>query len=105
MKKVRFVGFDVHAQTIAAAVAEPDGEVRNLGMIANRVESVRKLLKKLGTPGQLKVCYEAGPLPVCATRTSVARLFRSSIFRSPWQPNRLLTIWKHLLSHNPNYHL
>jgi transposase len=61
MKKVRFVGLDVHAQTIAAAVAEPDGEVRNLGTIPNRVESVRKLLKKLGTPGQLKVCYEAGP--------------------------------------------
>jgi transposase len=61
MKKVRFVGLDVHAQTIAAAVAEPDGEVRNLGAIPNRVESVRKLLKKLGTPGQLKVCYEAGP--------------------------------------------
>ena len=61
MKKVRFVGLDVHAQTIAAAVAEPDGEVRHLGTIANRVESVRKLLKKLGTPGQLKVCYEAGP--------------------------------------------
>ena len=61
MKKIRFVGFDVHAQTIAAAVAEPDGEVRNLGTIPNRVESVRKLLKRLGTPGQLKVCYEAGP--------------------------------------------
>jgi transposase len=61
MKKVRFVGLDVHAQTIAAAVVEPNGEVRHLGTIANRVESVRKLLKKLGTPGQLKVCYEAGP--------------------------------------------
>ena len=61
MKKVRFVGLDVHAQTIAAAVAEPNGEVRNLGTIANRLESVRKLLKKLGTPGQLQVCYEAGP--------------------------------------------
>jgi hypothetical protein len=39
MKKVRFVGLDVHAQTTAAAVAEPDGEVRNLGTIANRVAS------------------------------------------------------------------
>lgn len=61
MNNLRFVGLDVHAQTITAAVAEPNGEVRSLGTIANRVESVRKLLKKLGTPGRLRVCYEAGP--------------------------------------------
>src|SRR5580692_610182 len=29
MKNVRFVGLDVHAQTIAVAVAEADGEVRS----------------------------------------------------------------------------
>ena len=28
MKKVQFVGLDVHADTIAVAVAEPDGTVR-----------------------------------------------------------------------------
>jgi transposase len=61
MKNVRFIGLDVHAQAISAAVAEANGEVRSLGTIANRVEAVRKLLKKLGTPGQVKVCYEAGP--------------------------------------------
>ena len=43
-EKVRFLGLDVHAETIAVAVAEPDGEVRSLGTIANRVESIRKLL-------------------------------------------------------------
>jgi transposase len=48
MKKVRFLGLDVHADTIAVAVAEPDGEVRWLGIIPNREESVRKLVKKLG---------------------------------------------------------
>jgi hypothetical protein len=37
--KVRFLGLDVHAETITAAVAEPDGEVRSLGTIANRAES------------------------------------------------------------------
>ena len=31
MSKVRHVGLDVHAETIAVAVAEPDGEVRSLG--------------------------------------------------------------------------
>jgi transposase len=52
---------DVHAATITVAVAEPDGEVRSLGTIPNRPESVRKLMKKLGSPKRLRVCYEAGP--------------------------------------------
>ena len=60
-KNTRFVGLDVHADTIAVAVAEPDGEVRSLGTIPNRTESVRKLLKKLEPTKQLKMCYEAGP--------------------------------------------
>jgi transposase len=60
-EKVRFLGLDVHAETIAVAVAEPDGEVRSLGVIANRGESVRRLIKKLGAVEQLRACYEAGP--------------------------------------------
>jgi hypothetical protein len=32
-EKLRFLGLDVHAETIAIAVAEPDGEVRSLGTI------------------------------------------------------------------------
>ena len=61
MKSVRFVGLDVHAETIAVAMAEPNGEVRSLGTIPNRLDSVRKLVKKLGPPRELRVCYEAGP--------------------------------------------
>jgi len=60
-EKVRFLGLDVHAETIAVAIAEPDGEVRSLGTIANRAESIRKMIKKLGSVEQLKACYEAGP--------------------------------------------
>jgi transposase len=61
MSNVRFIGLDVHAETIAVAVAEPDGEVRSMGVIPNRSESIRKLMKKLGPAEQLRVCYEAGP--------------------------------------------
>src|SRR2546429_5408142 len=61
MSNVRFIGLDVHAETIAVAVAEPDGEVRSLGVIPNRPESIEKLMKKLGPREQLRVCYEAGP--------------------------------------------
>jgi transposase len=61
VKKVRFVGLDVHAETVAIAVAESGGEVRSLGVIPNRVESIRRMVRKLGSPEQLRACYEAGP--------------------------------------------
>jgi len=44
-EKLRFLCLDVHAETIAVAVADPDGEVRSLGAIPNRVESIRKILE------------------------------------------------------------
>jgi transposase len=60
-KKLRYLGLDVHAETICAAIAEPDGGVRELGTIRNRAEALRKLIAKLGEPDRLRVCYEAGP--------------------------------------------
>src|SRR5213594_4024081 len=58
---LRYLGLDVHAETIAAAIAEPDGEVRALGILPNRPEPVVKLIRKLGPREQLRACYEAGP--------------------------------------------
>lgn len=60
-KTTRYVGLDVHGETIAAAVAEGRGEVRGLGQFPNRPESVRRFIEHLGGPKDLKVCYEAGP--------------------------------------------
>jgi transposase len=61
MKRIKFVGLDVHAETIAAAVAEQEGEARSVGVIPNRDECVRKLVKKLGPVEELHFCYEVGP--------------------------------------------
>jgi transposase len=58
--KLRFLGLDVHAETISVAVAEPDREVRSLGTIPNRTESIRKLIKKFGLADKLRACYESG---------------------------------------------
>src|SRR5512146_432062 len=60
-KNTRFVGLDVHAETIVVAVAEGRGQARSLGTIPNRGDAVERLLKKIGKPNELRVCYEAGP--------------------------------------------
>src|SRR6266498_1720155 len=59
--KLRYLGLDVHAETIAVAVAEADGESRSLGMIPHRPDPIARLIRKLGPPARLRACYEAGP--------------------------------------------
>jgi transposase len=61
LKGTRFVGLDVHGQTIAAAIGEGYGKARSLGQFPNRPEAVRKFIEQLGGPAGLKICYEAGP--------------------------------------------
>ena len=49
-EKSKIVGLDVHAETITVVVAETDGEVRSLGVIANRAE-VYEYYAALGREG------------------------------------------------------
>jgi len=60
-KSIRYLGLDVHADTIAVAICEGRGEGRSLGTIPNRPEAIRKLVKRLEPVSTLRVCYEAGP--------------------------------------------
>lgn len=58
----KYVGLDVSKEKIAVAVAEEGrSKPRYVGMINYTVEEIRKLMKKLGEPKQLYICYEAGP--------------------------------------------
>ena len=64
MTKLRFLGLDVHAETIAVAIAEPGGEVRPIGTIPNRRESIRKMIPKLGPIKDLRAsicCLAVAP--------------------------------------------
>jgi len=63
MEKYKFVGMDVHKETIAVSVADSDGgEVRYMGEIPNTTDAVLKLVRRLRKEAaRLSFCYEAGP--------------------------------------------
>ncbi len=60
---IKFVGMDVHKDTIAVAIAKAGTrEAIFYGEIENTPESVEKLAKKMSASGErVLFCYEAGP--------------------------------------------
>lgn len=60
---IKHVGLDVHKDTIAVSLADPGrSKARFIGTIAHSQAAITKLIKTLGTDGEiLNFCYEAGP--------------------------------------------
>src|SRR5262245_36838251 len=62
MGKLRFVGLDVHKETVVIGIAdEGRGEAADVATIPNDTGQLIKRLRKLGSPERLRCCYEAGP--------------------------------------------
>ena len=70
----KYIGLDVHKETIAVAVADAEGgSVRYQGEIPNSAAAVGALLKRMSSRGErLRFCYEAGPCGYGVYRQIVA---------------------------------
>ena len=55
------LGMDVSRDSISVAVLHPDRDLAVVDKIPSDNESVRRLVKRVGRPGGLWACYEAGP--------------------------------------------
>jgi transposase len=59
---IRYVGLDVHRDSVAIAVAVADGKpAESLGAVPNDIPGLIKRLLRLGPAASLRCCYEAGP--------------------------------------------
>jgi transposase len=56
-----WVALDVHKSSITAGILPAEGRETELVQFENSEKAIRRLLKRLGEPRQLAVCYEAGP--------------------------------------------
>src|ERR1700733_2302386 len=73
MASMKYVGLDVHKDTIAVGVADEGvGEVRYYGTIPMTSEALRNLVRRLGSPTTLRFAYEAGPCGYGVQRTLTA---------------------------------
>ncbi len=64
IKSIRFIGMDVHKNSISIAIAEEgrNGEIRNYGKINNNTTALDKVIRKLLSDNcELSFVYEAGP--------------------------------------------
>lgn len=64
MKKINYIGLDVHKKNIVMGESTENGKAKITGEFLNTEAGVKKLLNKLNKLSEeyeLKICYEAGP--------------------------------------------
>lgn len=82
-QRTRFLGLDVHKETIAAAVCEEIGRPESYGTIANEPAAIRKLVRTVGGKAiRLVAEYEAGPTGFVIQR-QLARLGIECVVAAP----------------------
>lgn len=85
----KFIGLDVHKDTIAAAVADVGrDEPRFLGTVGSDLGQVLKILKKQGKPEELLVVYEAGPTGYVLARHLRERGYACEVIAPNKMPRR-----------------
>jgi transposase len=85
-----FVGVDVHKDSIAIAYADADftQAPRFVGTTGYSVISLTKALAKLGKPGELSVCHEAGPCGFGLVRSLGERGYATEVIAPSRVPRR-----------------
>ena len=84
VQATRFLGLDVHKETIAAAICEESGPPQSYGRINNDPASIRKLVRTLGGGKRTRLIatYEAGPTGFVIQR-QLARLGVECVVAAP----------------------
>jgi len=86
---IKYVGLDVSKEKIAVAIADEGREApRYWGMILHKEDQILKLLKKLGTPEELTICYEAGPTGYPLYRFLIAHGYQCTVIAPSLTPSR-----------------
>jgi transposase len=85
----RFVGLDVHKDTIAVAVAEIGREsARTVATVPNEWKALSKLLERLGPRPTVSCCYEAGPTGYGLARALIAAGWACDVIAPSLVPKR-----------------
>lgn len=89
MKNLRFVGLDVHKETITIAVAEAGKSPPEVvATIAHDVQALVRQLRRLAKAGEVSCCYEAGPTGTVLCRSLREKGFECIIIAPSKIPQR-----------------